>query len=186
MDREKAFEILKKYLKEENNILHSLEGEAVLRGIAKELGEDENIWGIAGLLHDLDWELTESNPELHGIKAVEILKEENFEIPENVSHAIMSHNEEFTKIKRESILDFSLAAGESVTGLIYAYALMRGGKISDMTAKGLKKKLKDKTFAAGCDRNIIKEAENLGLSLEEFFEIAIEAIKNIKDDIGLS
>ena len=79
-----------------------------------------------------------------------------------------------------------MAASETLTGLIHAYALMRGKNISEMEVKGLKKKFKDKTFAAGCDREIIKEIENLGISLDEFFELAIEGIKKIKDDVGLN
>jgi predicted hydrolase (HD superfamily) len=87
--------------------------------------------------------------------------------------------------KRSGKIQHALAASETITGLIHAYALMRGGRVSDMEVKGLKKKFKDKTFARAVDRDIIKECEQLGLTLEEFFEVAINGIKNIKEEVGL-
>ncbi len=182
---EKARELIEKYLKDENNRLHSRESEVVLRGLARELGENEEEWGIAGLLHDLDWELTSENHEQHGLKTLEILSEEGFEISEEMAHAISSHNESFTGIKRESKLDYALAAGESVTGLIYAYALMRPEKLEGMKPKSLNKKFKTNHFAANVSREFIADIEKIGVEKARFFEVAIEAMQSISSEIGL-
>lgn len=182
---EKARELIKKYLQDTNNQIHSRESEVVLRALAKELGEDEEVWGIAGLLHDLDWERTSENFEQHGIKTMDILKDENCEIPEEVSYAIAAHNEAHTGIVRESKLDYALAAGESVTGLIYAYALMRPEKLEGMKASSLNKKFKDKKFAANVSRELISDIEKIGIEKSRFFEIAIQAMQSIAAEIGL-
>jgi len=183
MDITKARELVSKYLKDTNNQLHSRESEVVLRAIAKKLGEDEELWGIAGLLHDLDWEETENNPEKHGLRTLEILKEEECEVPAEVAHAITAHNEGYTGMKRESKLDYSLAAGESITGLIYAYALMRPEKLAGMKASSLNKKFKDRNFAAKVSRELIADIEKTGLEKSEFFAVAIEAMQTISDEI---
>ncbi len=190
ISREQALELLKTWPQTEADMNHYLESEAVMRKLAKRLKEDVEYWGVLGLLHDIDWALTKNNTKEHGSKIKSILKENGFD--NNFIQIIESHiygykeSNLFKDKKRSKKIEYALAASETITGLIYAYALMRGKKISDMEAKGLKKKFKDKTFAAGCDREIIKEIENVGISLDEFFEIAIEGIKNIKDYIGLS
>ena len=175
---------MQKYLKSPENQNHSRESEVVLRAIARELGEDDDIWGIAGLLHDLDWEEIGTNYIEHGPRTIQILKEENFDIPENMAHAIISHNSEYTGVNRESKLDFALAAGESVTGLIYAYALMRPEKLAGMQASSLNKKFKDKSFAAKVSREAILEIEKIGMEKSKFFEIAIKAMQEISAEIG--
>jgi uncharacterized protein len=181
----KARELIEKHLKDENNRFHSRESEVVLRKIAEKLEEDVEMWGIAGLLHDLDWEQTQQDHGQHGLRIIEILKEEDVELPEEVMHAINSHNESFTGIKRESKLDYALAAGESVTGLIYAYALMRPEKLNGMKASSLNKKFKDKNFAAKVSREFIQDIEKAGLEKSEFFALAIEAMQGISGEIGL-
>ena len=182
---EKARELIQKYLQDKNNQIHSRESEVVLRALAKELGEDEEIWGIAGLLHDLDWEQTSEDPEQHGIKTLEILKEEDCEITEEVAHAISAHNEDHTGVNRESKLDYALAAGESVTGLIYAYALMRPQKLEGMKASSLNKKFKTNHFAANVSRELISDIEKIGLEKSKFFQIAIQAMQEISSEIDL-
>jgi len=143
------------------------------------------MWGMAGLLHDLDWEQTAENPSQHGIRTLEILKEEGVEIPEEVGRAITAHNEMHTGVKRESRLDYALAAGESITGLIYAYALMRPDKLSGMKASSLNKKFKDKNFAANVSRELINDITTTGLERSDFFNIAIEAMQGIASEIDL-
>jgi hypothetical protein len=182
---QKARELLEQYLTEENNLLHSRESEAVLAALAERLCENKELWSIAGLLHDLDYESISHDPGKHGIRTVEIIKNEGYELPEEVFHAIMAHNEGYTGVKRESKLDFALAAGESVTGLIYAYALMRPEKLEGMKAKSLNKKFKDKSFAATVPREIIADIEKTGIEKSEFFNIAIKAMQNISGEIGL-
>ncbi len=189
ISREQAIELLKKFPQADSDMNHYLESEAIMKSLAKKIGEDENYWGMLGLLHDVDWALTKNNSKEHLTKAPKILKEAGFD--NEFIEIILSHGYGWdcaglSEKKRSRKIEYALAASETLTGIIHAYALMRGGKISDMEAKGLKKKFKDKAFAAGCRREIIEEIENLGISMEEFFEIAIEGIKNIKDQVKLN
>ena len=189
ISREQAFELVKKYNSHEPDIVHYLESEAVMRGLAEHLREDVEYWGMLGLLHDVDWGITKENVSTHLTKMPEILREAGFsdEFIEN----ILSHGYGFEELlhlkdkRRSKKIEHALSAGETVTGLVHSYALMRGKKVSDMDAKGLMKKYKDKTFAAKIERNIIKEIEEMGLSLEEFFGIAINSIKKIAKEVGL-
>ena len=189
ISREQALELVKKYNSHEQDLIHYLESEAVMRELAKKLGEDEEYWGMLGLIHDIDWGITKEDTKTHLTKAPEILKEAGFD--EKFISTVVSHGFGFEQLphlkdkQRTEKIEHALAASETITGLIHAYALMRGNRISDMEAKGLKKKFKDKTFARAVDREIIKEYEQLGLTLDEFFEIAINGIKNIKDKVNL-
>jgi len=186
--REQALELVKKYNSDEKDLIHYLESEAVCKALAERLGEDKEYFGMLGLLHDIDWGITKDNVQIHLTKAPEILKEAGFN--ENFIELLISHGYGFDcagleNKKRTKKQEFILACGETVTGLIHAYALMRPEKLEGMKASSLIKKFKDKTFAKGVDREIIMECEKLGLSLEEFFGIAIKAIYNIKDKVGL-
>lgn len=192
LSRQRALELVKKYNTHEQDIIHYLESEAVMRELAECLKlKPEKIeeWSMLGLLHDIDWGITKDNISTHLTKAPEILSEAGFK--NNFIENILSHGYGFSELphlaekKRTERVEHALAASETVTGLIHAYALMRGGKISDMEVRGLKKKFKDKTFAAKVDRNIIKEAEELGITLDEFFQVAINGIKKIKGEVGL-
>lgn len=180
-----ARDVLPKYLKEPNNLIHSRESEVVLEALARELGESEEAWGIVGLLHDLDWERTSEDWSNHGPKTVEILKTEGYDIPEDIAHAIISHNETHTRVQRASKLDYALAAGESVTGLIYAYARMRPEKLQGMEASSLNKKFKNESFAANVSRAYINDIEKAGMEKSRFFEIAIQAMQSISAEIGM-
>ncbi len=188
--REQAIELLKSMPQSESDMNHYLESEAIMRALAEKLGEDVEYWGMLGLLHDIDWAFTRDNWAEHCTKAVEILKEKGFS--DEFINDVQSHGYGYDAIpalkekKREKKIEHALAASETLTGIIYAYALLKGRKISDMEVKGLKKKFKDKRFAANCNREIIKEIENIGLSLDEFFELAVNAIKGIAGQIGLS
>jgi len=187
--RDQALELIKKYNSDERDLIHYKESEAVMRQLAEKIGEDIEYYGVIGLVHDIDWGLTKNDIKTHLTKAPELLKEAGFD--EKFIETVLSHGYGFEELpelqnkKRTERIQFALAASETITGLIHAYALMRDKRISDMKVKGLKKKFKDKTFAAKVDRDVIKEAENLGINLDEFFEIAIEGIKKIKDQIGL-
>ena len=189
INREQALELVKKHNSHEPDLVHYLESEAVMRELAKKLGEDEEYWGMLGLLHDVDWGLTKENFRTHLTKAPEILKGAGFD--DDFIGVIVSHGYGFEELphlggqERTEKVQHALAASETVTGLVHAYALMRGKKISDMEVRGLKKKFKDKKFAAAIRRDIIMEAEKLGLTLDEFLEIAIEGIKKVKDKVGL-
>jgi len=187
LDRDSVWELVLKYNSEKSDLNHYLESEAVCRALAERVGEDGDYFAIAGLIHDLDWGMTKENPVDHLTRAPEILQEAGFD--EEFIELILSHGYGFDCAglldkKRTEKKQFILACGETITGLIHSYAIMRNG-IEGMEAKGLKKKYKDKKFAAGVSREIIQEIENLGLEMNEFFEIAIEAIKKIKDDVDL-
>lgn len=175
MKREEAFEILKKYNKDEFHIRHALTVEGVMRYFAKELNEDVEYWGNVGLLHDVDFELY---PEEHCKKCIELLRENN--VDESIIHSICSHGYGLcTDVKPEHIMEKVLFATDELTGLIWAAAKMRPSKsIMDMELSSLKKKFKDKKFAAGCSRDvIIKGAEQLGLDLDTLLEKTILAMR---------
>jgi putative nucleotidyltransferase with HDIG domain len=170
--------------------MHCRESEAVLRALARRLGEDEELWGIAGLLHDIDFDQTKNDVKNHGVFCKEILK--NAGVSDDLINVITSHTygmEEIPEYKdrqRSIPFEHALAAGETVTGLIYAYGLMRPDKkLADAEVKSIKKKFKDKSFAAKVNRDVIRECEQCGLELSEFLEIALNAMKGIADEIGL-
>jgi len=190
ISREKAWGLVKRYNSDSSDLKHYLESEAVMRELARYLHDDENYWGILGLVHDIDWGITKNNVENHLTKAPQILRQAGFD--QEFIEIILSHGYGYEELphlkdkKRTKKIEFALAASETITGLIHAYALMRGNRISDMEAKGLMKKFKDKTFAAKVSREVIKEIEALGITLDEFFKIAIEGIKKIKEQVELS
>jgi len=188
MTRDEAWEFVKKHNKKEPNLNHYLESEVIMRALAKKLGRDIELWGMLGLLHDVDWELTEDDTTKHLTKAPEILKKADF--ADDFINTVLSHGYGFECAglqdkKRTSEIEHALACSETMTGLVYAASLMRPDKIASLNVKSLKKKFKDKKFAANVNREIIKECAKLNLELEEFFEISIEAMKGIADKIGL-
>lgn len=189
INREQAIELLNKDNPSTSNMNHYIESEAIMQGLAEHLEEDVEYWAMLGLLHDVDWEQTKDNVGEHGSKTAEILSKAGFD--EKFIHLIQSHTygyelvPKFLDKKRTEKVEYCLAASETMTGIVHAYALMRGKKISDMQVKGLKKKFKDKSFAANCNREIIREIEKTGLELSEFFQIAIDSIKKIKEEVGL-
>lgn len=186
--RGQALELVKKYNSERSDLNHYLESEAVMREVATYLSEDIEYYGMLGLLHDIDWGITKENPQTHLTKMPDILKESGFD--DQFIEIILSHGYGFDCAglqdkKRTEKIQFALAASETSTGLIHSYALMRGGKVSDMEVSGLKKKFKDKKFAAGVKREIILECEQAGIPLDKFLEIAISAIRKIAPEVGL-
>jgi len=189
ISREEAIALLKSMPQLDSDMNHYLETEAIMRSLAEKFGDDIEYWGMLGLLHDIDWSLTKDDWSKHSIRAAELLKEKGFDdgFIENVQSHAYGHDEIplLKDKKRTSRIQHCLTAAETLTGIIYAYALMRGKRISDMDAKGLAKKFKDKRFAANCSRELVKEIELAGLSLDGFFDLSIESIKRIKDHIGL-
>ncbi len=181
MEREVAYNLLKKYNEEEFHIRHAVTVENVMMEFAKENGEDEKFWGIVGLLHDVDYE---KYPEEHCKKAPELLKE--IDASENMVHAICSHAYgSCSDVEPVLEMEKILFAVDELTGLIWAAAKMRPSKSTkDMEVSSLKKKFKDKKFAAGCSRDtIIKGAEILGWELDVLFEKTLNAMKNSEDRI---
>lgn len=176
--------LLQQYVKNEKMIIHSLCSEAVLRALARRLDRDEEKWGLAGLLHDLDVELTNAEPTVHALKTAEILQEKGID-PEIVD-AVKMHNEMATGLERTTEFQHALAAGETLTGLIYATALVYPDKkIASVKTKSVTKRMKEKAFAASVNRDHILECEKIGLPLDEFVDISIKAMQEISDQIGL-
>ena len=181
MDREKALQLLLKYNKDEFHIRHALTVEAIMGWCAKELGYDPDYWSMVGLLHDLDFEMY---PEQHCIKAAEILKSENYD--DGIIHAVCSHAYNVTvDIKPEHEMEKVLYAVDELSGIIWAGALMRPSKsVADMQLKSVKKKFKDKKFAAGCSRDIIKDgAEMLNWDLDKVFTMTLEAMRATETEV---
>ena len=184
LTREAALALLQKHNKEAFHILHGLTVEGTMRWYAKELGygEEEDFWGLVGLLHDIDFE---EYPEQHCVKAPELLKEGGAE--EELIHAVCSHGYGICcDVKPEHEMEKVLFAADELTGLIGAAARMRPSKsVMDMEVSSLKKKFKDKRFAAGCSRDIIRTgAETLGWELDKLFSMTIEAMKSCEESVA--
>ena len=181
--REEAFKLLKKYNQDRFHIQHALTVEGVMKWFAKELGyqEEEEYWGIVGLLHDIDFE---QFPEQHCIKAPELLREAG--VSEDIIHAVCSHGYELTvDVKPEHEMEKVLYAVDELTGLIGAVALMRPSKsVQDMEVKSVKKKYKTSNFAAGCSREVIQRgADMLGWDLSDLIQKTIYAMRSCESEI---
>lgn len=184
IDRANALDLLKKYVTSESLLKHSLASAAVMEGLAEYFNQDKDNFYIAGLLHDIDFEMIDNRFELHGVQSMDILKPLGFD--DNILHAIQSHNEEYTKIKRINHLDFALTAAESVTGLISATALiLPSKKLADVKPDSVIKRMKKKDFAKNVNRDSIMLIEKTGLKLDKFIEIAINSMQKIADELGL-
>lgn len=182
--RKEALALLKEYNQEPFHILHALTVEGVMRWYAKELGyaEDEEYWGQVGLLHDIDFE---KYPEQHCVKAPELLRAGG--VGEDMIHAICSHGYGLcSDVEPEHEMEKVLFAADELTGLIGAAARMRPSKSTkDMEVSSLKKKFKDKKFAAGCSRDVIRQgAERLGWEMDELFARTIEAMRSCEDGVN--
>ncbi|MBU0727927.1 lysine--tRNA ligase [Patescibacteria group bacterium] len=187
---EQAKKLLDEHIKDPIIKMHCRESEVVLRALAKHFGEDEELWGIAGLLHDIDFDKTKDDVKDHGVMCRQILK--NAGVTDELIEVIASHTygmEEIPEYKdknRSTRFQHALAAGETITGLIYAYGLMRPDKsLANAEVKSIKKKFKDKSFAAKVNREVVKECELIGLEVGEFLELSLNAMKGIANEIGL-
>ena len=184
MTREEAFNLLGQYIKNDRMINHCLASEAVMRALANRLGRDEEKWGLAGLLHDLDVELCNADLSVHCLETERILKEKGLD-PEIID-AIKMHNEKAAGAVRSTEFQHALAAGETVTGLIIATTMVYPDKkIASVKGKSVVKRMKEKAFAASVSREYILECEKIGIPLEEFVEISLKAMNGISNQIGL-
>ena len=182
--REKALELLHQYIKKENMINHCLASEAVMKALALRLGNDEEKWGIAGLLHDIDVEITHADAKTHGQVAIGILREHG--VDEEIIEAISLHNEESAQKPRSEQFHYALAAGETITGLIMATTMVYPEKkLYAVKSKSVVKRMKEKAFAASVKRETIMECERIGLPIAEFAEISVDAMREIAEQIGL-
>ena len=180
--REQAEGLFRKYNKTESLYHHALSVEAVMREFAEKNGEDPEYWGIVGFLHDIDWEMF---PEEHCRKAPELLAE--IGMPDDMIHAICSHGYGLvTDVKPERYMEKVLYTIDELTGLVTATALMRPERMKDISVKSIKKKWKDKSFAAGVNRELItKGAEMLGLDISEIIQTTIDGMTKVAPQLGL-
>ncbi len=183
LTRAEAIPLLKQNLRTENLIKHSFAVEAILEDMARKLGEDPGLWGLTGLLHDLDYDFTKNDPEKHSLITVKVLHEL---LPLEAINAIRAHNYQYTAQIPQTYLDKSLIAADAVSGLIIAAALvMPSKKLADVTPKTLQAKFKDKSFAAGCNRKRIELCEDMELELQTFLEMSLGSLQRISDSLGL-
>ena len=183
ISRDQALELVREHITNQNMMNHCLASEAVLRSLARHLGEDEEKWGLAGLLHDLD---VERQPDLssHTHETVEILTDRGID-PE-IIEAIRLHNEMAHEDQRSTLFHHGLAAGETITGLVVATALVYPDKkLASVKPKSVRKRYKEKAFARGARREIIAECSHLGLEVNEFCDLALAAMQEIAGEIGL-
>lgn len=183
MNREDALELLKEKVANKNLLKHMYAAEAVMKGLARHFGEDEELWGLAGLLHDIDYDETKDDLSRHSLVGGDILKEAGF--PGELVHAVITHND-YHGVGREELIDKALYATDPVTGLIVAGALIRPEKkLEPIDVPFLVNRFQEKSFARGARREVIASCAEMGLSLEEFLGIALEAMKGIRKELGL-
>ena len=183
IQRDEALKLLAEHDTPPSLMQHALAAEAIMRGLASHFGEDENVWGLTGLLHDLDFPNTSENPQRHGLDSADQLAGK---LPEPALAAIRAHAAEMNGTQPQSRFDYALRCGESVTGLISAAALMRPTGMEGMEVKSIKKKMKDKAFAANVSRDNIRQCAEAGLELDAFLALSIEAMRAHADELGLS
>ncbi len=186
MNRDQILAIIKRRVDNENIIKHMLAMEAFMRGLARHLDKDEKAWGLAGLVHDIDYN-DQTSPQEHGLKTREILAEEKIDLSGDILQAVAAHNWHNNGVKPKTLMDWALFCGDSLTGLIVACTLVRPDKkLSSVTVESVLKKFPQKRFAAGTRREDIKMAEEkLGIPLEEFIAIALESMQEISEELGL-
>ena len=181
-DRE-ATDMVEGKVDTENLRKHMYAVSAIMEKLAEEFGEDRKRWRLTGLLHDIDYEETKDDPEKHALRSAEMLEGK---LPEDCLQAIKAHNSMYTEIKPESRMEKSLIAADAISGLIVATALvMPNSKLDEVRAESVIKKIDDSSFAKNIDRDRIRYCEEIGLELEEFVDISLEAMGNIHEKLGL-
>lgn len=183
LTRDEAFDLIKDRIGTKNLIKHVLAVEAVMRRLARHFGEDEDKWGLAGLLHDIDYEETKGDPEAHSMVGADMV--EGLGVDPDIVQAVRAHNE-IHKLPRETRMAKALYCSDPLTGLIVAAALISPEKnLESIDTKFVLNRFGEKSFARGANRETIMACSDLGLTLEEFIEFGLEAMKEIRDDLGL-
>jgi len=182
--RQQALELLKTHVKNENMLRHCLASEAVMRALAPRFNADAELWGLAGLLHDIDIEVINGDLSVHGAKAQTMLEAAGY--PAELALAVKMHNEQAAGAKRADTFHKALAAAETIAGLITATTLVYPDKkLASVKTKSVVKRMNEKNFAASVNRGIIMECEQIGIPLAEFAEIAVGAMRQIAGELGL-
>jgi putative nucleotidyltransferase with HDIG domain len=183
MNREEALSLVKEQVQNKNLIKHMLAAEAVMGRLAEHLGQDRELWELAGLLHDVDYDRTVDRPEQHGLLGARLLEEKG--CPPELVHAVKAHNEALA-VAAETLLDKALYAVDPVTGLLVAAALIHPEKkLSAIDVDFILNRFKEKSFARGADRGQIESCAGFGLSLEQLLALSLEAMQGIAKELGL-
>jgi putative nucleotidyltransferase with HDIG domain len=182
INRKEVLDSIRANVQDKNTVKHMLATEAIMWALAKKLGEDEQEWGLTGLLHDIDVELVEGDMNSHSKLGADLARE--LGASEAMAHAILCHNEAHG-IPRETKLDKALFCADPLSGFITAAALVRPDKLNGLTTKSVMKRFREKRFAAGVNREQLLNCQEIGLDLEEFITLGIEAMKGIASELGL-
>jgi putative nucleotidyltransferase with HDIG domain len=183
MDRQEALDLLHKNLKNKNLRKHCYAVEAVMADLAEHFGEDKELWSIAGLLHDIDYEDTKDESDRHSLVGGKMLEEKG--LPAEVVHAVIAHNPAHG-VERETLFDKALYAADPVTGLIVAAALISPEKkLSAIDTQFVMNRFGEKSFARGANREQIKSCSEMGMELEDFIDLSLKAMQKISGDLGL-
>ena len=181
MDRDEALELVRAHLKNKNLVKHCLAVESCMRAMARRLNQDEEKWGLAGILHDLDYEITEKSPELHTTETVKILEEKGVGI--DIIRTIQAHA---GQVECNTEMEWSIFSIDPLTGLIIAATLMHPTKkLREVDLPFVKRRYKEKSFARGARREDIEKIQNIGLELDDFIQTCLEAMQGIDKDLGL-
>ena len=184
LTQDEALTLVKNNVTKRNSLYHMIAVEAIMKSVARRLGENEELWGLTGLLHDIDYEKTEGTPEKHSLLSEEILS--NFDVPEEVIRAIKSHNFYHTHVKPQSKMEKALIACDAISGLLVACTLVMPSKnLAEVKVETVAKKFRDKSFARGIERDRILFCEEFGIPRKMFFKIALDGIKSVSSEIGL-
>lgn len=180
-------ELVRQYVKRGNLIKHVMAVEAIMRALARELGKDEELWGLAGLLHDIDFDETYNDARRHGLRSVEIIEERApGRVPEEIIGAIKSHNPEHSGRAPNNEIDFALLASDAVSGLVIAAALgLPSKKLADLRPENVARRFRERDFAERCSRENMALIEQLGLSKERLFDLSLKALQRIQLDLEL-
>ena len=185
MTRDEALQLVQEKVQEPDLVRHMQAVAAIMEGLAGRLGEDTDRWYLTGLLHDIDYEETKDDPDRHSILGAEMLAD--LGLDREIVYAVKAHGRHEDTIPRLSVMDKALCAADGLSGLITAAAyVMPSRTLAEVQVKTLKKKFKDKAFARGADREEIRTCEEIGLSLEEFFEVALQAMQRQAEGLGLA
>ena len=184
MDRQTTIEFLQEYVKTDTLMKHLVAVEAAMRAYARKFGEDEERWGVAGLLHDFDWEIVPS-PEEHPAYGANILRERGY--PEDIVRAVLTHGDH-TGLQRETLMERTLFAVDELSGFVRAVTLVRPTKsLDDVAPRSVRRKMKDKAFARDVNReDITRGAEEMGVDLDEHMTFVIESLKPVAQELGLN
>ena len=186
LSRSATLELLRKHNKDEGHIRHALAVEATMRWFARKAGADEDLWGIAGLIHDIDWEEMQATPQLHTKEGAKWLRSEGY--PEEIARAVEAHGWGIcSDVEPKSPMEKTLFTIDELTGMVITAALVRPSRsLSDLEVKSVKKKWKDKAFARGVDRDLIlKGADMMGVQLDDLIQGVIEAMRPVERELGL-